>query len=247
MYIFFHFVLQNGTLRLIDRKKHIFKLSQVSTVIARRKMLYTFDIELSKVDTCKLFENSNYFSKVLIGLGISTSPAGNHSRPHSYNAFGQRGFPLSAQPQKCETKAVASGYKMGSCCACVLSWSQLELLLELSIWSADHKHCSSVWERERQLITLVSSPGTPVFLSPQKPTLPNSNSIWNAWTRLNEFIWTLRCFVGKKAISNFQFLMTFKSIIDSPCLQPESYSILYLAFRTMTFLTDGHYRHNMTA
>ena len=32
------------------------------------------------------------------------------------------------------------------------------------------------------------SPGTPVFLSPQKPTLPNSNSIWNAWTRLNEFI-----------------------------------------------------------
>ena len=39
MYIFFHFVLQNGTLRLIDRKKHIFKLSQVNTVIARRKML----------------------------------------------------------------------------------------------------------------------------------------------------------------------------------------------------------------
>ena len=32
------------------------------------------------------------------------------------------------------------------------------------------------------------SPGTPVFPSPQKPTLPNSNSIWNARTRLNEFI-----------------------------------------------------------
>ena len=32
------------------------------------------------------------------------------------------------------------------------------------------------------------SPGTPVFPSPQKPTLPNSNSIWNAWTCLNEFI-----------------------------------------------------------
>ena len=28
---------------------------------------------------------------------------------------------------------------------------------------------------------------TPVFPSPQKPTLPNSNSIWNARTRLNEF------------------------------------------------------------
>ena len=44
------------------------------------------------------------------------------------------------------------------------------------------------------------SPGTPVSPSPQKPTLPNSNSIWNARTRLNEFIWTLKCFVGKKAI-----------------------------------------------
>ena len=49
------------------------------------------------------------------------------------------------------------------------------------------------------------SPGTPVFPSPQKPTLPNSNSIWNARTRLNEFIWTLKCFVGKKAIYIFFF------------------------------------------
>ena len=32
------------------------------------------------------------------------------------------------------------------------------------------------------------SPGTPVFTSPQKPTLPNSNSIWNVRTHLNEFI-----------------------------------------------------------
>ena len=32
------------------------------------------------------------------------------------------------------------------------------------------------------------SSGTPAFLSPQKPTLPNSNSIWNARTRVNEFI-----------------------------------------------------------
>ena len=32
------------------------------------------------------------------------------------------------------------------------------------------------------------SPTTPVFPSPQKPTLPNSNSIWNARTRLNELI-----------------------------------------------------------
>ena len=32
------------------------------------------------------------------------------------------------------------------------------------------------------------SAGTPVFPSPQKPTLTNSDSIWNAWTCLNEFI-----------------------------------------------------------
>ena len=47
------------------------------------------------------------------------------------------------------------------------------------------------------------SPGTPVFPSPQKPTLPNSNSIWNARTRLNEFIRTPKCFVGKKVIYIF--------------------------------------------
>ena len=29
-----------------------------------------------------------------------------------------------------------------------------------------------------------------VFPSPYKPTLPNSNSIWNTWTFLNEFIRT---------------------------------------------------------
>ena len=50
------------------------------------------------------------------------------------------------------------------------------------------------------------SPGTPVFPSPQSPTLPNSNSIWKARTRLNEFIQTLKCFVGKKALYNFFFL-----------------------------------------
>ena len=32
-----------------------------------------------------------------------------------------------------------------------------------------------------------------------------SNSIWNARTHLNEFIWTLKCFEGKKAIYNFFF------------------------------------------
>ena len=41
------------------------------------------------------------------------------------------------------------------------------------------------------------------FPSPQKPTLPNSNSIWNARTRLNKFIRTLKCFVGKKQFTIF--------------------------------------------
>ena len=36
------------------------------------------------------------------------------------------------------------------------------------------------------------SPGTPVFTSPQKPTFSNSNSIWDALTRLNEFIKLIR-------------------------------------------------------
>ena len=40
------------------------------------------------------------------------------------------------------------------------------------------------------------SPGTPVFPSPQKPALPNSNSIWNARTRFNEFSRTPKCSVG---------------------------------------------------
>ena len=39
---------------------------------------------------------------------------------------------------------------------------------------------------------------TPVFPSPQKPTLPNSNSIWNARTRLNEFSRTLKYFLAKR-------------------------------------------------
>ena len=43
------------------------------------------------------------------------------------------------------------------------------------------------------------SPGTLVFPSHQKPTtLRNSNSIWNPWTRLNEFIRTHNYFVGKQ-------------------------------------------------
>ena len=47
------------------------------------------------------------------------------------------------------------------------------------------------------------SPNSLVFPSPQKLTLPNSNSIWNVRTRFSEFIRTPMCFVGKQAIYNF--------------------------------------------
>ena len=38
-----------------------------------------------------------------------------------------------------------------------------------------------------------------------------------------------------------------QSMIDSRCLQTESHSIQYLAFRIIAFLNYRHYRHNMTA
>ena len=38
---------------------------------------------------------------------------------------------------------------------------------------------------------------------PKKPTLLNSNSIWNARTRLNEVIGAPKCFVGTKQITIF--------------------------------------------
>ena len=69
------------------------------------------------------------------------------------------------------------------------------------------------------------SPGSvcPVFSSPQKPTLPNSNSIWNARTHSNEFVRTLKCSVGKQitklqiCVPNvFYVAMTYRSFIRSP-------------------------------
>ena len=54
------------------------------------------------------------------------------------------------------------------------------------------------------------SPGTPVFPSPQKPTLPNSNYIWNARTSLNEFRRTPKCLVGKQNNYDLQFFFTIE-------------------------------------
>ena len=53
------------------------------------------------------------------------------------------------------------------------------------------------------------SPGTLIFPSSQKLTLSNSNSIWNARTRLNKFTWTPLCFVGKQPIYNFFLILFF--------------------------------------
>ena len=47
------------------------------------------------------------------------------------------------------------------------------------------------------------SPGIPVFLSPEEPTLRNFYSMWNAGTSFNEFLRTAKCSVGKQ-ITNLQ-------------------------------------------
>ena len=50
----------------------------------------------------------------------------------------------------------------------------------------------------RSLAQRCFSPGTPVFPSPPKPTLPNCNSIWNTWTCLSEFLRTYKYFMGEQ-------------------------------------------------
>ena len=49
------------------------------------------------------------------------------------------------------------------------------------------------------------SPGTPEFPSPQKPTLPNSNSIWNTWKHLIGFLRTPKSSVGEQIKTNYNY------------------------------------------
>ena len=77
------------------------------------------------------------------------------------------------------------------------------------------------------------SPGSPVFPSPQKPTLPNSNSFWKAWTCLNEFILTPMCFVGKQANYNFCFFKAMSLLVFNPSLC-HSLSSFYLSYVTVS-------------
>ena len=56
------------------------------------------------------------------------------------------------------------------------------------------------------------SPGTPVLPSSQKPTLPNSNSIWNARTQFKEYLRTPKCFVSKQITICIFFSLYFVRI-----------------------------------
>ena len=67
------------------------------------------------------------------------------------------------------------------------------------------------------------SPGTPVFLPPQKPTFPNSNSTWNARTSLNEF---LELF-GASRLSLAAFLKSNWSNIPCVLVSYELVTIIY--------------------
>ena len=65
----------------------------------------------------------------------------------------------------------------------------------------------------------VFCPGTPLFPSPQKTNTSKFNSIWNEWTRLNEFIRTPKSFVGKQ-ITIYNRSSPFTTFRDSrSCLQ----------------------------
>ena len=92
-------------------------------------------------------------------------------------------------------------------------WIPLPLLLGEKGWrSAESTLFPPIWPGLLVLSLAPSgfSPGTPVFPSPQKPTLANSNSIWNARTRLNEFLRTPKYLVGKQ-ITIYNFWTLFGS------------------------------------
>ena len=67
-----------------------------------------------------------------------------------------------------------------------------------------------MWELEYVVQVLFGtlkgpSPRMSVFPSPQKPTLPNSNLIWDTQKNVKELVIISWCFVGKKIITNYNF------------------------------------------
>ena len=71
--------------------------------------------------------------------------------------------------------------------------------------------------------------GTPVFPSPYKPTLSNSNLIWNAWTR---FSYELLCFVGKQAIFYLLYATT-KWVYEPARTSADQFTTAKTAWRPM--------------
>ena len=110
---------------------------------------------------------------------------------------------------------------------CFVLMSMIFLIFFLLLWPLLNTHCNPIRGNHVSNVARVQLPAsTPyvawvccwfspllreVFLRVLRffPLLknqhfdPNSNSICNAWTRLNEFIWTPMCFVGKQAIYIF--------------------------------------------
>ena len=71
------------------------------------------------------------------------------------------------------------------------------------------------------------SPGTSVLPSPLKPTLSNSNSIWNARTCFNEFLTTPRCSLVNKLHRKKwpQLLKRQRCLADKSLYPEEKYSL----------------------
>ena len=66
------------------------------------------------------------------------------------------------------------------------------------------------------------SPGTPVFPSPQKPTFPNSNSIWTQWKKSH----SVDPLLIPIYLFYFIYLVKNKFVNGKKC--PKEYSVVFL-------------------
>ena len=79
--------------------------------------------------------------------------------------------------------------------------------------------------------------GYPSFLLSSK-TFPNSNSIWNARTRFNEFFSTPKCFVGKQITLE----MTNSSSYNHVCYRIGCGPVTLYSFKWLKFISEGNER-----
>ena len=91
------------------------------------------------------------------------------------------------------------------------------------------------------------SSGTPVFPFPQKPTPPNSDSIWSARTSFNKFLRTRKCTEGKQITVTITIKNRFNRIpFHMSSLGekvPISHTFQYLLFKhgiPLTFLLNNN-------